>query len=302
MSDDEDEVCASCNKQCHFHEGLTCDGCNDSYHFGKCSGVAASTFKSKGKPWKKAWRCSTCKSSGTSASQSPKSKTEQDLLCMFNTLNGKLDDLMELKSTVQKIESSVDMMSSQYDKILEHMHKQDKELAQLKKRMHAVESQQQTLETGKIRQDLDELEWQSRKLNLEFHGIPFTDDEDPLSKVNAVAAKMQVPALAASDVVSIHRLPTSRDRVPAIIVRFANQSIKDAFLEKRNELKKMKDQCFILENLTKKNKALLAATKEWARNNGFKYAWHRNGKIFLRQKDGERAVMVRKEDDLGSLE
>lgn len=152
---------------------------------------------------------------------------------MFDTMNGKLDDLMELKSTVQKIESSVDMMSSQYDKILEHMRKQDKELAQLKKRMSAVESQQQTLETEQIRQDLDDLEWQSRKLNLEFHGIPFTDDEDPLSKVNAVAAKMQVPALAASDVVSIHRLPTSRDRVPAIIVRFANQSIKDVFLERR---------------------------------------------------------------------
>lgn len=113
------------------------------------------------------------------------------------------------------------------------MRKQDKELAQLKKRMSAVESQQQTLETEQIRQDLDDLEWQSRKLNLEFHGIPFTDDEDPLSKVNAVAAKMQVPALAASDVVSIHRLPTSRDRVPAIIVRFANQSIKDVFLERR---------------------------------------------------------------------
>lgn len=220
---------------------------------------------------------------------------------MFDTMNGKLDDLMELKSTVQKIESSVDMMSSQYDKILEHMRKQDKELAQLKKRMSAVESQQQTLETEQIRQDLDDLEWQSRKLNLEFHGIPFTADEDPLSKVNAVAAKMQVPALAASDVVSIHRLPTSRDRVPAIIVRFANQSIKDVFLEKKNELKKMKDQCYILENMTKKNKALLAVTKEWARNHDFKYAWHRNGKMFLRKKDGEKALMVRKEDDLRSF-
>lgn len=53
--------------------------------------------------------------------------------------------------------------------------------------------------------------------------------------------------------------------------------------------------------MTKKNKALLAVTKEWARNHDFKYAWHRNGKMFLRKKDGEKALMVRKEDDLRSF-
>lgn len=288
-------------KECEFHDGLVCDGCGDSYHFGKCSGITASTFKSKGKSWKKAWRCSTCKSSGAKASQHSNSKTEQDLLSMFATMNAKLDDLMGLKCTVQKIEQSVDMMSSQYDKILEHMRKQDKELAQLKKRVSAVESQQQTLETDQIRQDLDDLEWQSRKLNLEFHGIPFTEDEDPLSKVNAVAATIQVPELTASDVVSVHRLPSSRDRVPAIIVRFANQSTKDAFLKKKSELNKLKHHCYILENLTKKNKALLAVTKEWARNCGFKYAWHKNGKIYIKQKDGEKPLIVRNQSDLDSL-
>lgn len=63
----------------------------------------------------------------------------------------------------------------------------------------------------------------------------------------------------------------------------------------------MKDQCYILENMTKKNKALLAVTKEWARNHDFKYGWHRNRKMFLRKKDGEKGLMLRKEDDLGSF-
>lgn len=50
--------------------------------------------------------------------------------------------------------------------------------------------------------------------------------------------------------------------------------------------------------MTKQNRELLAKTKEWAKANGFKYTWHRNGKIFARRKDGDDAVVIRSEDDL----
>lgn len=56
-------------------------------------------------------------------------------------------------------------------------------------------------------QDINDLEWQSRKLNLKFYGIPVSENEDILSKVNAVGSKIIVTELSITDVVSMHRLP-----------------------------------------------------------------------------------------------
>ncbi|KAL3247030.1 hypothetical protein MRX96_057295 [Rhipicephalus microplus] len=41
------------------------------------------------------------------------------------------------------------------------------------------------------------------------------------------------------------------------------------------------------ENLTSQSRQLLREAKEWARENRYKYAWHKNGKILLRKSDGD---------------
>ncbi|KAH9379171.1 hypothetical protein HPB48_011030 [Haemaphysalis longicornis] len=94
-----------------------------------------------------------------------------------------------LQSTVEKLERSVDLMSSKYDEILDHMRKQEKEIATLRKRVHGIEIREQNFGADQVLQEIDDLEWQSRKLNLEFHGIPVSEDEDLLFKVNDVACK-----------------------------------------------------------------------------------------------------------------
>lgn len=264
------------------------------YHFGKCSGVAESTFRSKGEAWRKAWRCPTCRHAGARGSQSGRSNTEQetDYASLFMSINDKLEQLMTLKCTVENIEQSVQTMSDQYDTILQHITRQDKDIAELRKRVDAIESREPLLDSEQIMKDINDLEWQSRKLNLEFHGISESENEDLLSKVNAVTSKVSLPALTVSDVAAVHRLPAAKDKVPAILVRFSRQSHKDLFLSKRAELNQMKTNCFMLENLTKRNKELLRDAKNWAKNNNFKYVWHRNGKIFVRQRDGANAIHV----------
>lgn len=82
-----------------------------------------------------------------------------------------------------------------------------------------------------------------------------------LAKVNEVATQINVPHLATSDVVSVHRLPVIRDKIPGIIVRFSNLTMKDSFLDKKTELTRSKSKFFILENLTKRNRHFLAVAK-----------------------------------------
>lgn len=302
MSSDECEECPCCEAQCEGGEGLLCAGCNRNYHFGKCSNIAESTYKSKGEGWRKSWQCQTCKGRKSKGSQGEKLKGEDvNVASVMLAVHEKLEGLMTLKTTVENIEKSVQMMSSKYDEILAHIRKQDKEVKELKHRVQAIEEREKTYRTDEIAQELHELELHSRKLNLEFHGLPVTESEDLLSKVNAVAEKLHLPQLADSDVVAVHRLPAAKDKVPGVIVRFAKQAIRDSFLEKRNELRKSEDPCHILENLTKKNRLLLGTTKVWAKNHGYKYVWHKNGKVYVRQKDGEKAIRVRNESELDNV-
>lgn len=74
---------------------------------------------------------------------------------------------------------------------------------------------------------LDDLEWRNRKLNLEIHGVPQTEGENLLSKLNALAGESGLPQLSEHDITAIHRLPAKRDKVPGIICRFARQSMRD---------------------------------------------------------------------------
>lgn len=57
---------------------------------------------------------------------------------------------------------------------------------------------------------------------LQFHGIPQTE-KDLLSKVNAIATKIQLPQLSGDDVDAIHRLPSQQDKIPDVICCFAKQ-------------------------------------------------------------------------------
>lgn len=73
---------------------------------------------------------------------------------------------------------------------------------------------------------MNELEWRNRKLHLELHGIPKTEHENLLHKVNAGSASLPLPTLSPSDVIAAHRLPSKPDKTPGVIVRFARQSFR----------------------------------------------------------------------------
>lgn len=279
-----------------------CEGCSCRYHFGKCS-IALSTYKSKSEAWRRSWRCPACRSKKSTCVQGSKSNSnEADFASLFLSVNEKLDGLLGLKDTVKSIEESVKMMSGQYDEILNHIRRQDKEIADIKNRVQKLENHEAISASKNVTQELNELEWHSRKLNLEFHGIPVSKNENALQKVNDIARTMGLPQLTDSDIVSIHRLRAVRDKAPGIIVHFAKQSVREEFLSKRHVLKETKEQCYILENLTKANRILLGQTKAWAKDHGYRYAWHKNGKNFIRKKDGDRAIIVRDAADLERIE
>ena len=57
---------------------------------------------------------------------------------------------------------------------------------------------------------------------------------------------------------------------------------------------------FISEELTKEVYALFKSSKG-LRNQGFKYIWHKGGKVFARKEEGEKAVFIKNDKILNDL-
>ncbi|XP_065308124.1 uncharacterized protein [Dermacentor albipictus] len=294
--------CKVCEEECDDSEkSMTCSECDCTYHTGKCAGVSDTTVKSKGEAYRRAWRCTTCRRS-TSRSQLAEKMAKQpdaqdDVRVWLKTINDKLDLLLPLKESVESLEDAVHFMSEQYDQLLTRTEKNEHDVADIKGRLLKLEERE---EVTQLKAEVDYLEWQSRKLNLEFHGIPQTYNENLLEEINALAGKAELPQLLQHDIVAIHRLPAKKGKTPAVICRFAKQMNRDEWWQNRKKLSCV-DKLFLQENITKRTRALLFEVKNWAKINGFKYVWHHNGRVLVRKTDGENAVAISSSSDLSKL-
>lgn len=299
--------CSLCCTDCSEPDcTIACSECGSRYHTGKCAGISDATLRAKGDDYRKAWRCSTCRRSKTRSqtgqqaqSGNPAGDESMEIKVWMKAINDKLDQLLPLKETIDGIEDALQVLSDLYDNVISRTEQNEREVKELKKRVEMVEARDS--EVAQLIDDLDNLEWRNRRLNLEFHGIPETVNENLLDKVNALTAKNKLPALTGSDVVAVHRLPAKKDKTAGIICRFARQADRDAWWQKRKKLQETNGKIFILENLTKRTRALLFETKTWAKVKNYKYVWHNNNRVLVRKADGLNKQVVRSADDLDKL-
>lgn len=304
MSDSEEVMCLSCKEEIFEDDSrMVCLECEYPYHLGACSGISAKSFKARTEASKKTWRCQTCKTAKQRGSQSGNQGKEAvpDIAVMLASITKKLDALLPLRETVNGIEQSIQLLSEKYDKVQEKMNQHEGDLKDLKKRVRNIEQNGANENLNRLKQEVHELEWRSRRQNLEIHGIPASINESLIEKVNEVAKKLELSELTAHDVVAVHRLATKPDKIPGIIVRFTNQATRDVWLERRTRLKRGRDDAYLLENMTRQDRSLLWNTREWAREKKFQYTWYRNGRIFTRKADGEQAHVVRDVADLSRI-
>ncbi|KAL3177537.1 hypothetical protein MRX96_039102 [Rhipicephalus microplus] len=196
-------------------------------------------------------------------------------------INIKLDVLMPLKETVVKIEESVQFMSDQMTDVMKRAEENERSIKELRTRIENLEMQDKKLES--LNRQLDDLEWRNRRYNLEFHGIPQTQQEDLVGKINALAIQNELLELSRDDVAAIHRFPSKQDKIPAIICRFNELNVREAWWDNRLKISKMNKEVRVLENLTKRSKTLLKEVKDWAKVNDYKFVWHRNYKILVKK-------------------
>lgn len=101
-------------------------------------------------------------------------------------------------------------------------------------------------ETDKVKQAVNELEWQSRRFNLEISSSPLSQIKDLMMKVNDVAARLAVAQLSATDVAGPHRVPSKPDMFSGIIIRFTREANKGRMAGQKNNFKRSETEMQVL--------------------------------------------------------
>lgn len=213
---------------------LSCCECKFLFHLGVCSGVTEEMFNAKSnqkKAWK--WKCGTCKGDNSKLDTEGQ-KMEKTIAEHLLSLDRKMDTLLTLPSKVEGLESSMQLLSDKFDEFHTRLITQEKLTKELTKRVEELENESPSRDLTQIKQDIDNLEYRSRRLNLEIHGIPASENEDLMAKVNEIAMKLQVPTVTRNDITNVHRLRAKVGKTPGVIVRFQNQEMRDKWLSKKN--------------------------------------------------------------------
>lgn len=282
---------------------IVCSECEFCFHASVCSGMSEQEYAEKKKSFKKrAWKCEACRPGASKSTTRPADQIgDAQLKITIMDIDKKLTSLLTLNEKVEGIDRSIQLLSDHFDKIQERLSGHDREIKNIKCKIDKLEKEDPAKGLAQLQIDFDDLEWRSRRLNVEIHGIPETAGENLLNKVNDLAKTLSLTELAPADISAIHRMASRPGRERGVILRFVHQDLRNMWLEKRKSLRQEQENVYITENMTKRSRALLLAAKTWARRVGYDFAWHSNGKVLVRRKSGERAQVIRCEDDLSAL-
>lgn len=287
---------------------VTCSVCDYAYHLGKCSGVSGSTYRSKGERFKTSWKCATCE---TAKKKSGQHCDEPNIAKQLNELNdkvtqllplvAKVDALSELMRKVTDIETSVEHLSEQYDSVLVNLERNTKDIATLKNKVAGIESSTSPA-VRQVQVQLNDIEQYSRRQNLEIHGLAHELNENLLQKLNDLASKLELPELLERDLEGLHRLPAPANKVPIVVARFASYSVKKKWMDARRSLNNKAKGKRFFDNLTAENRRLLWQARTKATAMGYRFAWQREGHVFVRKAEGDKALRIQSESDLDRIE
>lgn len=84
---------------------------------------------------------------------------------------------------------------------------------------------------------MHDLEWRSRRNNLELHVIPMSINEELILIINEGSKELDMPDLTSGEITAVHRLSSRADKIPGNTVRFACQTTLDTRLDRRSRLR-----------------------------------------------------------------
>ncbi|BES92478.1 conserved hypothetical protein [Nesidiocoris tenuis] len=302
--------CAKCSQELTSPKKTAkCSVCDSSFH-PSCTRIKnLDTYKQMNKDRRSKWKCDACKAKSAKSvkpaveedsSSESDSNDQVNVAAVLAKLSRQVGALASVPTDVADLKKSVEFMSSQFDVFVADM-------AKMKSDVQKLESENQKLKSSvdNLQTKVDYLEQESRRMNIEVHGVPETRNEDCEKIVKDLASFLEVDI----DLKRAFRAgPMKSDRSRKILVELKSEESREAIANaaKRNEelvasrFSKSwpSKRIYINENLTGYRANLLHQTKMFAKQANYKYVWIKNYNVYMRKTEGDRAIKVNKIEDL----
>lgn len=304
-------VCTRCDEQLS-KEGdiVTCKaGCKKEYHI-QCTGLSVNSYARMSEKKREAWICLNCREEKKrkekmdevedimdkrGCSQIIEVSADSSLLIQLN------NNVLKLTDEMKDLKKSVQFISNQYDKLLE-------EVIGLKviKATHEVMSNK----IVSLENRVNELEQYSRGRNIEIKGVEESPNENLKQVVVKIANKLGEAEITEKDIDIVHRVGNMNNRSPKdIIVQFKDRESRNKMLSKKKRRVvssevtggRNDDTVYLNEHLTPFNKQLFWEAKIKSKECNYRFVWSKDGKIFVRKNEKDRAYRIRNEEDLKKI-
>ena len=143
----------------------------------------------------------------------------------------------------------------------------------------------------KLEEKIDELEQYSRRNCLIISGIGETENENTDRTFLKFANDVLKAEIKPEDIDRTHRLPrppghtNGHSKPRNLVVKFTTYNARKRVYDKRTELKHLKQNIFINENLTKTRNELFYEARKMVKDKKVKSAWTIDGNIFIRDNE-----------------
>ncbi|XP_063892871.1 uncharacterized protein LOC135117476 [Helicoverpa armigera] len=216
----------------------------------------------------------------------------------------------QIQNTNAEIEKSVSTLSALYDDVKCQVKRLQEECNGYRKYTESLEK------------TLKDLQYKSRSSTIEIRNVPTRDKEtisDLTKTVSAIGDTIGLP-VSESSIRDIYRAPGNSNTNKPIVAEFTSVHMKTEFVarvrtfnnkntNKENKLNSQllglsgqKQPVYIDEHLPNSTKKLYYLAREYAKQQGFKFCWTRNGNVFLRKQPGLQHILVKSETTLKDMQ
>lgn len=216
-----------------------------------------------------------------------------------------LSSVTEIKEKCAEVCKTIDFISIAYDEIMEKLKKLE---AANKEKLGYIQI---------LEKRIDDLEMSNKTSSIEIRNLPLLQKENKTVLSDTVIKTSQIlqVELQRSDIHDVYRVHNKTSSVNSVVVEMASVLTKEnllsaykAYIKNHNRLSTTDLQCegpvkliYMSESLTAKKRHLFYLTRVYARTNEYAFCWITNGKILLRKKEGEPAILISSESDLRKL-
>ncbi|CAG9134929.1 unnamed protein product [Plutella xylostella] len=223
--------------------------------------------------------------------------------------------LRDIQSEMNDIKESIKFSSDKFEEF-------KSEVMSFKKTMQTIQKENENLRCtiSTLHQRINQLEQLSRVANLEIQCVPEYKSENPTNIVQQLSKVIDCE-IQDNDLVFCSRISKANpqsSRPRSLLVKFQSPRQRDAYLTAATKYNKehptdklntshlgiaceKKANVYVVEHLTPEIKSLHAAARQKARELGYKYAWVRNGRVYLRKTESSEYLYVRDVEFLKTL-